>query len=126
MAVSVTEFEKALGQLKTALQMFQTQSDPALKAVIRDAVIQRFEFCAELSWKSALKKLGLPTQAPKPAIREMAQAGLILDTQSWFSFIEARNKSSHTYAEAVAQEVMAVIPDFVRSADDLLQKLRKI
>jgi nucleotidyltransferase substrate binding protein (TIGR01987 family) len=124
LAISVVEFEKALSQLETALAMHEAENDPVTKAVIRDAVIQRFEFCVELSWKSALKKLGLPAQAPKPAVRELALAGLIADIQDWFSFIEARNKSSHTYSEAVAHEVMAVMPMFVLQAKSLLQKLK--
>jgi nucleotidyltransferase substrate binding protein (TIGR01987 family) len=124
LAASISEFEKALTQLRTAMDMMKAASDDATKALMRDGVIQRFEFCVELAWKSAVKKLGLATQAPKPAVRDMAQSGYITDVQSWFEFVEARNKSSHTYAEAIALQVLAVIPKFIAHAEELLQKLK--
>lgn len=92
--------------------------------ITRDACIQRFEFCVELAWKTSLKALGLPATAPKPALREMAQAGLIDDFDVWFLFLEARNKSSHTYDEDVAQEVLSVCQKFISKGQDLLQKLK--
>ena len=38
----------------------------------------------------------------------MAQSGLITDPNRWFSFIEAKNKSSHTYDEEIAEKVYKV------------------
>ncbi len=123
MAVALDELEKALLALKQATDAFTKQSDQLLKGMLRDAVIQRFEFCVDLAWKSSIKTLGLDTSAPKPAIREMAQAGFINNPEQWFDFVVARNKSSHTYNERIALEVLDVVFTFVPACEALTKKL---
>ena len=66
---------------------------------LRDACIQRFEFCVELSWKTSVRAFGLEIKSPNTAIRDMARNTLIDNTQIWFDFLVARNKTSHTYDE---------------------------
>ncbi|MCB0370318.1 MAG: HI0074 family nucleotidyltransferase substrate-binding subunit [Bdellovibrionales bacterium] len=123
-AVSILEYEKALNSLKESLQAFQTQNEPKLKEMLRDASIQRFEFACELAWKVSMKVLGLSTSSPKMALREMVQSSLIDDFQVWFDYIEARNKSSHSYDEKIALEVILKAQQFISSAEDLLKKLK--
>ena len=122
--VSITEFEKALQSLKEAIAAVESQANLKTKNLLRDGAIQRFEYCVELAWKISIKLLGLTSTAPKPAVREMAQAGLITDVQAWFDFIEARNKGSHSYDENVALEVLASAKQFIGPADQLLQQLK--
>jgi nucleotidyltransferase substrate binding protein (TIGR01987 family) len=122
--LSIQEFEKALSKLQEALYSFEQESDQKTKILFRDATIQRFEFTVELGWKVSVKMLGLNTTSPKPAIREMAQAGLIQDVQIWFDAIEARNKSSHSYDEDVAREIIEKIQRYIPYADDLLTILK--
>ena len=50
--VSIKELERALESLDKALNESKTD-------ITRDASIQRFEFCVELSWKTSKKKNGL-------------------------------------------------------------------
>ncbi len=123
LAVSVEEYKKSLDALNEALQRLDTRKDEIDYKINRDACIQRFEFCVELAWKSAIKSLGLTISAPKPAFREMARAGLIQNFDNWLGFLEARNKSSHTYDENVAKEVLAVLKDFLSEGRNLLKKL---
>ena len=88
----------------------------------RDSVIQRFEYTLELSWKFIkikLEKEGikLTDLTPKGIIRECAKAGKISNPETWFEFIDNRNRTSHTYNESVADEVYEVakrLPDEVR------------
>ena len=63
---------------------------------IRDSVIQRFEFCIELAWKTSKKTMGSSSTAPKEVIREMAQNLYIADISLWLKAIDERNLSSHT------------------------------
>lgn len=91
--------------------------------LLRDATIQRFEFCVELSWKVSLKSLGATATSAKPALREMLRSAYITDINLWFDFIEARNKSSHTYDENIAVEVFSHIAGFIVEARALLLKL---
>lgn len=122
MAVSADEYKKALLALQEALDLFnKAKIDEPAKKAFRDAAIQRFEYCVELAWKLAKKSMGSSSTAPRMIIREMAQNKLIDDPTIWFSFLEARNKTSHTYDEKVAEEVFIEIVKFLPEAK-LLQK----
>jgi len=117
--VSWLEYERALAALDEALQAPKTSLN-------RDATIQRFEFCVELAWKTCKKALGTSSTAPKVVIREMAQQKLIESPEEWFDYLEARNLSSHTYKEELAEKVYAVAQKFLPRALGLLQKIKKI
>lgn len=123
MAVSVTEFQNALKTLSQALKFADQESDVDRYNLARDASIQRFEFCVELAWKVSAKKMGSSSITSKPVLREMAAQGLISNIDLWFDFIEARNKSSHTYKEEIAAEVFAAARKFVPEGEALCQKL---
>ncbi len=119
MAVSLNELSKALVSLEEALTAKKTD-------ISRDASIQRFEFCVELSWKSAKKVMGTSATAPKQVVREMAQSGLIKDVEFWLKSIDQRNLSSHTYNKKLAEEVYAFAESFLNPAKLLLRKLQAI
>lgn len=119
MQTSWLEYEKALASLSEALNLPKT-------SITRDASIQRFEFCIELAWKTSKKILGLSASAPKIVIRDMAQNGLISDPEEWFVFLEARNLSSHTYKEELAEQVYKTAKIFLPKALDLLKKMKNI
>lgn len=118
MAVSLYELEKALRSLEQVLLLPKDD-------VVRDAAIQRFEFCVELSWKTAKKTMGTVTSAPKQVIREMAQNGYISSVEPWFEALEARNLSSHTYDEVLAEKVFSVASKFPVLVRHLLSRLPK-
>lgn len=115
--VSIEEFEKALKALEEALAL--PKSD-----IVRDAAIQRFEFCVELSWKTSRKIMGTTTTSPKQVIREMAQNGLISDVDQWFAALEARILSSHTYDQELAEKVYHSAANFLSIAKNLLIQLK--
>lgn len=119
MAVSTQELTKALESLRLALE--SPYSD-----IVRDASIQRFEFCIELSWKVLKKKMGTASVAPKVVIREAAAQNLITKPEVWFEFIEARNLTSHTYNEQIAKKVFETVKMFYPEAISLLEKLNSL
>lgn len=128
MSANLQELKKAADSLQIAQNLLQEslQKEPSnveLHKALRDSCIQRFEFCVELSWKISIKILGLGTKAPNPAIREMAQNKLIEDTQIWFEFLLARNKTSHTYDEDVAKEVYKETERLIPEIKKLISKL---
>ena len=122
--ISKEEFEKALLALEEAYSECSQQplNSKAYK-LLRDAAIQRFEFSIEIAWKVATKSLGGSSTSPKPALREMLKSGLIVDIDQWFDFIEARNKSSDSYDEAIATEDFSQLATFISAARDLLSKI---
>lgn len=93
------QFFQALDRLQEAL------SDPAssTNAIMRDGVIQRFEFTTELAWKSCREILQdegfVNIDSPKAVMRQALASGLIDDGDGWVSLLQARNITSHMYSE---------------------------
>ena len=118
MSANTFEYKKAVTRLDEAL--LQEKND-----FLRDSVIQRFEFCVELAWKTAKKVMGTPTTAPKDVIREMAQSGYISSAELWLESIDMRNLSSHTYKEALAEKVYDFAKSFLPEFKQLLTQLER-
>lgn len=115
------DFSRALGRMKEALAEPKTD-------LVRDAVIQRFEFTFELAWKSLqeINRLnGIEAYGPRNAIREAARLGLLDDPNAWLDTLEDRNRTTHTYEEALANEIYNRIPRFVALAEALEKKIRQ-
>lgn len=106
MTFTHSEFSKAIGKLENAIAQPKTE-------FLRDSVIQRFEFSVELAWKSAKRKMGTSTSAPKDVIREMAQNNYIQNVEVWLRAIDMRNLTSHTYKEDLAEQVYTFAVAFV-------------
>lgn len=76
--------------------------------IVRDAAIQRFEFCFELAWKTIQKRSrdeGLECQSPKACFRLAWQQGWVEDEAGWLGMLEDRNRTSHTYDVELARQV---------------------
>ena len=100
----------------------------------RDATIQRFECTYEVAHKMLKRYLEM-TFPNSAAIDEMAFADMIRTGSEqgllrsgwdkWKDYRKARGAISHTYDEAKAMEVAAIIPDFMAEAQSLLDALTK-
>lgn len=110
------ELVKAITRLKEALAQPKDE-------FLRDSVIQRYEFCIELAWKSAKKAMGTSTSSPKDIVREMGQSEYIQDTSIWLQAIDMRNLSTHTYKEDLAEQVYGFAKKFVPELEKLIVKL---
>ena len=119
MNTSLVEYTKALAALEKAL--LEPKSD-----IVRDATIQRFEFCVELAWKAAKRAMGTSSAAPKVVVREMGQSQLIDDVEFWLRAIDNRNLSSHTYKEELAEIVYQFAREFFPIGMILLLRLQKL
>ena len=92
----------------------------------RDGVIQRFEYSFELAWKTLKRILyhkGITVNNPRDTFREAAINGLIDDTNLWFSFLESRNETTHTYNEVIAERIYAEIPSFNTELQKLINHI---
>jgi nucleotidyltransferase substrate binding protein (TIGR01987 family) len=82
---------------------------------VRDGVIQRFEFCTELSWKTVREYLldqGYSNiNSPKAVMKQAYADGLLEDEHGWLELLNARNLTSHIYDEATAIEIFQGIRD---------------
>ena len=93
----------------------------------RDAVVQRFEFTFELSWKliaEVLKYKGFEVYGPRDSLRSGAENAIIIDAEVWMSLLEARNLTVHTYDEETSREVYEKSKQLPRLVEALIEKLR--
>jgi len=117
--------------LARALQTLQeAQSRPPQNDLERDGVIQRFEYTFELCWKSIRKALlffGRPevSGSPRPLFRDALEEHLIHDIEPWFTYLEARNATSHIYNRDQAVRVFNAIQGFAAHAEALLTALQQ-
>ncbi len=122
MILELSSFDNAILRLDEGIQRYQKD---ITDTQIRDGLIQRFEFTYELSHK--MLKRFLESTSPSPAnIDEMAfqdlirtgnEQGLLLsDWTQWKKYREMRSRTSHTYDESVALQVVAEIPAFLQEA----------
>ena len=110
-------------QFQRAVQRLQEACAQPENEFIRDAVIQRFEFCFELGWKMLRLKLleeGIEADTPRASIRQGVAAQLLGDGNQWSQMLQKRNETSHTYDETMAREVYTYV---CKSALPLFEQL---
>jgi nucleotidyltransferase substrate binding protein (TIGR01987 family) len=129
--LDISPLDKAVERLREGLARYvQDTSDTQ----IRDGLIQRFEFTYELSHKMLRRYLSATAPSPD-AIHALAFADLIRagsdrgllrgDWPKWRGYREMRARTSHTYDEDTALEVVAGIPEFLFEAEHLRDELAR-
>ncbi|WFA08547.1 nucleotidyltransferase substrate binding protein [Tissierella sp. Yu-01] len=97
-------FMSAIEQLKSGILLFSNEND-----LLRDGLIQRFEFTFELAWKTlkvCFEDEGLiGINSPKAVLKEAFSAGLIDNDNLWLEILNDRNSTSHIYNESLAIEI---------------------
>ena len=121
-------FCKAFSQLSQAADLAARRS---LSELEQQGMIQAFEFTHELAWntmKDFLESRGATElYGSKDATREAFARGLIADGNEWMDMIQARNRSSHTYNERIANEVAsAILSSFVPQFEAFLRKFSEL
>ena len=136
MRLDLTALERALSQLELSLSYLHSDlavRDQGLRAQFRAAAIQGFEYTYELAVKMIKRQMALISAVPaelaemayKDLIREAADAGLLIDPESFFLYREIRNITAHTYDEAKAEKVLGVLDGFRKDALVLLRELKR-
>lgn len=123
--------EEKLKKLKEATKRLEEALSEYEKYGIssaRDGVIQRFEFCTELAWKSAreylLEEGYTDINSPKAVMKEAYANNLIDDEKLWIELLYSRNLTSHIYDEITASEIYYNIRDkYVLLFKKLIKKL---
>jgi len=127
--LDISSFSKAVARLEEGLARYERNTDDDQ---IRDGLIQRFEFTYELSHKMLKRHLEMTSPTPdiydtitfQDLIRTGNEQGLLLgEWGDWKLYREKRAKTSHTYDEEVALDVVGSIPGFLREARFLRDKL---
>lgn len=125
----MTKQASQLQNLQTAAKRLQEALEYEKNDMVRDAVIQRFEFTFELTWKimsSILRKNGMEFRGIKTVFRDAARVGLLDDVELWFSYLDARNLTTHTYDLEVAEKVYQQAKAFSQTLQTVLPKLAEL
>lgn len=96
-------FTDAVARLREALDDYSKMPLDS----IRDGVIQRFEFCTELAWKTMREYLidqgYTELNSPKAVVKQAFAFGMIQDQAAWIALLNDRNLTSHVYDESTAK-----------------------
>ena len=118
--------EKKLADFKNALNRLQESYNRSLDLIgqdefsfYRDSTIQRFEFTLEITWKSIktflLEEEGVECRSPKACIRDFFATAHLNETQIqiMLEMVDNRNLATHTYHEALADEIFSDIKAYI-------------
>jgi nucleotidyltransferase substrate binding protein (TIGR01987 family) len=121
-----SELQNAVKRLREAVA--QPESD-----LVRDAVIQRFEFTFELVWKSLnlyLERQGLDCGGPRSTLKSAFTEGLIDSPEEadvWLRVLEDRNLTCHAYDEALATRIYQhVVQDYAALFGQMADKIQTL
>jgi len=127
--LDLTPLERAVARLREGWVRYQQD---ITDTQIRDGLIQRFEFTYEISHKMLKRFLEVTSANPaevdampfQELIRSGNERGLLRgDWPAWRKYRDMRARTSHTYSEDVALQVVGGIPDFTEEAAALWQRL---
>lgn len=127
----ISNFERIIARLEEAIAEYEKDTT---KTIVRDGDIQRFEFTYEIAHKTLKRFLEFASPSPdqydkmifQNLIRSGNEQGLLLgDWTDWKRYRDMRSKTSHTYDEEIAREVLAGIPAFLEEARHLRNKLKE-
>ena len=120
------EASKATARLLEAAA--QPESD-----IVRDAVIQRFEFSFELIWKALklyLERQGHECGGPRPTLKKAFAEGLIATPEEadvWLKMLEDRNLTSHAYDQALATSIYRhIVQDYASLLGAMAGKIQSL
>ncbi len=117
-------YTRALTSLSRAVKK------PDYSELESQGVIQSFEYCFELAWKTLQDLIEFKgfsnVLGPRPVIQKAFELGLVSDGHEWLLMIKSRNLTSHTYDEKKANEIVALIKNrYFLLFQSLAERLQK-
>ena len=109
-----SNYQKALMRLSEAVDVLNSQDivNVLELTLLKEGLIQRFEYTHELAWKvmkDYLEYQGyVDIRGSRDAIRKSLELNIISDRR-WKSTIEARNLTSHNYDDETAENIYGEI-----------------
>ncbi len=131
MPLDISPLQNAINSLQQGWIRYQEQIHDTL---LRDGLMHRLETTYEISHKMLKRFLEQTAANPElfdtmsfaDLIRSGNEKGLLLgDWPAWRLYRDMRSKTSHTYDEDVALQVVAGIPAFLREAEYLAAQLQQ-
>ena len=129
-------FNKAYQKLSEGIELVTESSDGTdldrrRADIIKEGLIQRFEYTSELSWKLmkdyANYQGALEIKGSRDAIREAFKMGLITGAEEWILMLESRHLTSHTYDETTSQEIISnIINKYAQLFEKFKEKMKSL
>ncbi|MFP4071327.1 MAG: nucleotidyltransferase substrate binding protein [Desulfovibrionales bacterium] len=121
-------YQRALGRLEEAVELSHERK---LSDLEEQGLIQGFEFTHELAWnvlKDFLEYQGVgDIIGSKGAVRQAFKNGLIENGEIWMTMISDRNRSTHTYNQAVAKEIAErILNDYFSEFQKMAHRFKAI
>mgnify|MGYP000995047859 FL=1 len=107
-------FRRAFSLLREILE--STDDIRALESIVKEGIVQRFEYTFELAWKTLKDKMGedgvvIDKISPKHVFKIAFQSRYIDSIDSWLAMANDRNLMSHTYDFSKFDEVLVRLKD---------------
>jgi nucleotidyltransferase substrate binding protein (TIGR01987 family) len=123
-----SNYASALIQLVSAVELMRERE---LSDLEKQGLIKAFEFTYELGWntlKDYLVWQGIEgITGSRDTIREAFSNGLITDGDTWMKMLIDRNRTSHTYNEKTAREILRNIDQqYINQLVELEQKFNQL
>ena len=117
-------FDRAFLLLRQALE----NGPEVLNPLEKEGVIQRFEYCFELAWKTIkdyLQESGIVFSivTPRQVLKDAFVSKVIGDGQVWIDMLDHRNLLSHTYDFATFDTAVKAIAARYLPAMEALHEL---
>ncbi len=123
---------KKIDLLRQALDTLSEALREPRSKFVRDSIIQRFEYCVELFWKSLKEHLyekeGVEVLSPNNTMREGRNVGLFTEGEVEYAIamIKDRNLSSHAYHEEVAEEIAGKVKGYAEFMERTYGKMKQL
>ena len=140
-----SNYKKALEKLQQSIEYiredYQNEEDnldEVLDEMMKEGLIQRFEYTHELAWNVmkdyAYYQGNTEIGGSRDATREAFKMNLIKNWHLWMEMIQNRNRTSHTYDKETAEEIYAAIinqyydafEDFKKTMQEKLDRNKQI
>ena len=120
--------QRALSSLEELVSKYsENQTD----VILRDALIQRFEYSTEAFWKYLKAYLQTEQNVSANSPREVIRTGLTAKlyseemSQELLQMLDDRNLTSHTYVEELAESIADRIPDYSKNMSEVMTRLSR-
>lgn len=134
MRLDVSNLQSAVQQLETSIEYLRSElarRDTGLRNQFQSAIVHNYSVAYDITSKTVRRQLEQDALNPAEIrqlgfmalMRQAADAGLVSDATQWHGYRELRNRTSHTYDQDEAEEVVRYAPEFLAEAKQVTERL---
>lgn len=130
--IRIDNLTAALKTLKTGFELFQNNKNLEIKDMLADSCVKRFEYTLETSIKLMRKFLKQVYFIDEKDLtinnifRLMQGYDFIISWENWKNYYQKRNDTSHEYNIQKSNDLLQVIPNFIKDVEILVKNLNLV